>query len=233
VDYMVDARVEAYIQSMDGTADPVLEEMEELARKKGFPIVGAHAGKLLGILARASGARRVLELGSGFGYSAWWLARSLPPGGRVTCTDFSADNRELALGFLGKAGLADRIEFLVGDALELARARLGAQPGGFDIVFNDIDKLSYPESVPVAASLLRPGGLFITDNVLWSGRVAESWATDPATRAVRRFNELLRGSADLEAVMLPVHDGLTVAVKLQRLAIAARKASVGARDPSS
>jgi caffeoyl-CoA O-methyltransferase len=213
---MVDARVETYIRSMDGIADPGLEEMEKLAKKRGFPIVGAHAGKLLGILARTIGARRVLELGSGFGYSAWWFARGLPPGGRVTCTDFSTDNKELALGFLGKAGLADRIEFIVGDALELARERLRTQAGGFDIVFNDIDKLSYPESVPLAVSLLRPGGLFITDNVLWSGRVAESWATDPTTRAIRRFNELLRGSGELEAVILPVHDGLTVAVKLRR-----------------
>jgi caffeoyl-CoA O-methyltransferase len=209
VDFVVDPRVEAYLRSLDRTADPVLEEMEELARKRGFPVVGAHAGKLLGILTRATGARRVLELGSGFGYSAWWFARSLPPGGRVTCTDFSAENRALAFGFLGKAGLADKIEFLLGDALEAARALTG----GFDIVFNDIDKQFYPESVPVAVSLLRPGGLFITDNALWSGKVAESQATDATTHSVRRFNELLHGSGELEAVILPVHDGLAVAVK--------------------
>ena len=162
MDFVVDPRVEDYLQSLDRTEDPVLEEMEELAKKKGFPIVGAHAGRLLGVLTRAIGARRVLELGSGFGYSAWWFARSLPPGGRVVCTDFSAENRALALSFLDRAGLADRIEFLVGDALQAARALAG----GFDIVFNDIDKQSYPESVPVAVSLLRPGGLFITDNAL-------------------------------------------------------------------
>ncbi len=209
MDFVVEPRIAAYLQALDRTSDPVLEEMEELARKKGFPIVGAHAGRLLGILARATGARRVLELGSGFGYSAWWFARGLPPGGRVVCTDYSPENRALALGFLQKAGLAGRIEFLVGDALEAARTLAG----GFDIVFNDIDKQSYPESVPVAVSLLRPGGLFITDNVLWSGKVAESRATDPSTLAIRRFNELLHGSAELEAVILPVHDGLAVAVK--------------------
>jgi caffeoyl-CoA O-methyltransferase len=175
MDHVIDPRVAAYLRSLDRIADPVLEEMEELARKKGFPIVGAHAGRLLGILTRATGARRVLELGSGFGYSAWWFARSLPPGGRVE------EVRTLA--------------------------------GGFDVVFNDIDKQSYPESVPVAVSLLRPGGLFITDNVLWSGKVAESWATDPSTLAIRRFNELLQESGELEAVILPVHDGLAVAVK--------------------
>jgi len=215
VDFMVDPRVEAYLRSLDRTVDPVLAEMEELARERDFPIVGAHAGKLLSILTRATGARRVLELGSGFGYSAWWFARSLPPDGRVTCTDFSADNRELALGFLARAGLAGKVEFLVGDALQAARA-LAAQPlsGGFDIVFNDVDKQSYPESVPVAVSLLRPGGLFITDNALWYGKVAERRVEDSTTRAVRRFNELLHGSAELEAVILPVHDGLAVAVKL-------------------
>jgi predicted O-methyltransferase YrrM len=215
VDFVVDPRVEAYLWSLDRTADPVLEEMEELARQRDFPIVGAHAGKLLSILTRATQARRVLELGSGFGYSAWWFARSLPPGGRVTCTDFSADNRALALGFLAKAGLADKVEFLVGDALQAARG-LAARPpaSGFDIVFNDVDKHSYPESVQVAVSLLRPGGLFITDNALWYGKVAESRVRDSTTRAVRRFNELLHGSAELEAVILPVHDGLAVAVKL-------------------
>ncbi len=209
MDFIVDPRVGSYIQSLDRTADPVQEEMEELARKKSFPIIGAHAGRLLGILTRATGARRILELGSGFGYSAWWFARSLPPGGRVVCTDYSPENRALALGFLEKAGLADRIEFLVGDALEAARELAG----GFDIVFNDIDKQSYPESLPVAVSLLRPGGLFITDNALWYGKVAESWAMDPSTLAIRRFNELLHGSGQLQAVILPVRDGLALAVK--------------------
>jgi predicted O-methyltransferase YrrM len=208
-DFIVDARIGSYLRELGRLEDPVLAEMEELARKKGFPIVGAHAGRLLSILTRATGARRVLEMGSGFGYSAWWFARSLPPGGRVVCTDYSPENRELTLGFLAKAGLAERIEFLVGEALGAARTLAG----GFDIVFNDIDKRAYPESVPVAVSLLRPGGLFITDNVLWSGKVVESRAADPSTLAIRRFNELLHGSAELEAVILPVHDGLAVAVK--------------------
>ena len=210
MDFVVDPRVEAYVESLDRTADPVLEEMEELARRKNFPIVGAHAGKLLSILTRATSARRILELGSGFGYSAWWFARSLPPGGRVICTDFSAENRTLALNFLRRAGFARKIQFLEGDALEVARA----QRGGFDIVFNDIDKLAYPESVPIALSLLRHGGLFITDNALWYGRAAEKRVTDPTTRAIRRFNEMVHESGQLEAVILPVHDGLAVAVKL-------------------
>jgi predicted O-methyltransferase YrrM len=169
---------------------------------------------LLSILTLAAGARRVLELGSGFGYSAWWFARSLPPGGRVTCTDYSEENRALALDFLARAGLAERVEFNVGDALQTARSlAAGGRKAGFDIVFNDIDKEAYPQSVPVALSLLRPGGLFITDNALWYGKVAESGAKDSTTRAVRRFNELVHGEAELEAVILPVHDGLAVAVK--------------------
>jgi predicted O-methyltransferase YrrM len=209
MDFIVDPRVESYILSLDGVADPVLTEMERLAKEKSFPIVGAHAGKLLGILTRATSARRVLELGSGFGYSAWWFARSIPRGGRVVCTDFSAENREIALGFLGKAGLADRVEFHVGDALQAARAL----EGPFDIVFNDIDKQAYPESVQVAVSLLRPGGLFITDNALWSGKVTDGKKADATTAAVQRFNRLIFGSGELEAVILPVHDGLAVCVK--------------------
>jgi caffeoyl-CoA O-methyltransferase len=209
VDHIVDPRIESYIASLDGAADPVLAEMEARAEEKGFPIIGAQAGRLFEILARATGARRVLELGSGFGYSAWWFARGLPPDGRVVCTDFSEENRELALGFLRRAGLAEKVEFHVGDALALARARKGP----FDIVFNDIDKHAYPDSIEVAAALLRPGGLFITDNALWAGKVAEGAEPDRTTRSVRRFNEMLFGRGDLETVILPVHDGLAVCVK--------------------
>jgi predicted O-methyltransferase YrrM len=206
---IIEPRVESYMASLDAQPDPVLAAMEALAERRRFPIVGRQAGSLMAMLARLMGARRVLEMGSGYGYSALWFARALPEDGRVTCTDLSADNRDLAMGYFRTAGVEKKIEFHVGDALAFART----QDGGFDIIFNDIDKHDYPASVEVATALLRPGGLFITDNALWSGKVAEEEAKDPTTEAVRVFNRSVFSRPDLESVLLPVHDGLAVCRK--------------------
>jgi SAM-dependent methyltransferase len=197
VDFIVDPRVETYLRSLDRTADPVLEEMEELARERDFPIVGAQAGKLLSIITRATGARRVLELGSGFGYSAWWFARSLPPGGRVTCTDFSADNRELALGFLARAGLADKVEFLVGDALQQARAL----SDGFDIVFNGGQTPPRERAGGCVPAARRPAS---PTTPCGTGRSPKAgWGLPRGRAALQR----LYASAELEAKTPPVHTG--------------------------
>ena len=205
----VDARIESYIASLDAQPDPVLAAMEALAERRRFPIVGRQAGMLLSILTHTMGARRVLELGSGYGYSALWFARALPPDGKVICTDLSRDNCDLALGYFRTAGLVAKTEFLVGDALALARE----QKPGFDIVFVDIDKEGYPASLDVALPLLRSGGLLIADNVLWSGRVADPAVTDPTTEALRTFNKMIFSRAELESVILPVHDGIAVCRK--------------------
>ena len=206
---IVDPHVESYIDSLDGQPDPVLAAMETLAARKSFPIIGRHAGSLLALLARCIGARRVLELGSGYGYSALWFARSLPEDGTIACTDLSRDNRDLAMNFFHTAGMEKRITFHVGDALVFART----QKGPFDIILNDIDKESYPASVDVAVPLLRSGGLFITDNTLWSGKVADESVTDTATRAIRLFNQAVFARADLESLVIPLRDGLTVCRK--------------------
>jgi predicted O-methyltransferase YrrM len=208
---IVDKKVESYISELDGHPDPVRSEMEAVALEKGFPIVGPQVGRLLGLLARSLGAQRILELGSGFGYSALWFARALTNGGMVSCTDLSSDNRELALKFFRAAGLEKSVSFHVGDALSFARA----QTGPFDIVFNDIDKKDYPESVSVALPLLRIGGLFITDNVLWSGKVASKGQSDPATLAIRQFNSIISRRQDLETVILPLRDGVAVCQKVR------------------
>jgi len=207
---IVDRKVESYLFGLDGRADPVRAEMEKIARGNGFPIVGPLVGRLLGILARSIGAQRILELGSGFGYSALWFARGMRKGGSVTCTDLSPENRELALEFFGAAGLEKSMTFHVGDALSFARM----QEGPFDIVFNDIDKESYPESISVAVPLVRVGGLFITDNVLWGGKVAGR-GHDAATTAIRRFNSMVSERDDLDTVFLPVRDGVAVCQKVR------------------
>ncbi len=208
---IVDKKVEGYISGLDGQADQVRSEMEALARGNGFPIVGPQVGRLLGVFARSLGAQRILELGSGYGYSALWFARSMNNGGTVTCTDLSSDNRDVALKFFRAAGLEKSLSFHVGDALSFART----QTGPFDIVFNDIDKKDYPASISVALRLLRIGGLFITDNVLWSGKVASRGRPDAATLAIREFNAMITRRDDLETVILPVRDGVAVCQKVR------------------
>ncbi len=208
---IVDAKVEKYISALNGTPDPVRLKMEEIARGNGFPIVGPHVGRLLGILARSIGAQRVLELGSGYGYSALWFARAMKNGGTVLCTDLSEENSGHALAFFREAGLGESMSFHLGDALSFARS----QSGPFDIVFNDIDKKDYPDSISVAVPLLRVGGLFITDNVLWSGKVAEKGRHDAATAAIRRFNAMICARDDLETVILPMRDGVAVCQKVR------------------
>ena len=208
---IVDKRVESYISSLDGRRDAVRLRMEEIARGNGFPIVGPQVGRLLEILARGIGAQRILELGSGYGYSALWFARGMENGGTITCTDLSSSNHDLAVGFFREAGLERTLNFHVVDALSFART----QSGPFDIVFNDIDKTDYPESVSVALPLLRVGGFFITDNVLWSGKVAESGRADESTAAIRQFNEMICRRDDLQTVILPLRDGVAVCQKVR------------------
>jgi predicted O-methyltransferase YrrM len=206
---IVDPNIESYIESLRGQPAAVLREMEQLAEKRGFPVVGPEVGRLLFILARSSGARRVLELGSGFGYSAYWLAMALPEDGTVYLTDSSYENRRLAESFLSRAGFDSRVRFEVGDALEL----VDRVAGPFDIVFNDVDKEDYPATVEKVIPVLRPGGLFITDNVLWKGRVTDRSTADSATEAVRRFNQKITRHPHLETVVLPLRDGLAISMK--------------------
>ena len=206
---IIDPQIEAYVDALWAPPDPVLAAMEALAERRRFPIVGRHTGALLGLLTRCLGAHRVLELGSGYGYSALWFARALPQDGKVICCDRSADNRDLAMGYFKAAGIEARVEFKVGNCLDIARE----QAPGFDIVFNDIDKEDYPVSIDVAVALLRTGGLFITDNTLWRGKVAEKGRGDSITEAVRSFNRLVFARPDLESIIFPIRDGVTVCRK--------------------
>ncbi len=205
---ILDQRIERYLAGFESLHDPVLAEMERLAEKLDFPIVGPQLGTFLYILARSTGAKRVLELGSGFGYSALFFAKAVGPAGRVVLTDTDRENRTRAQEFLVKARLDDRTEFRVGEALELATSLRGS----FDIVFNDVDKEEYPLVPDAAAKLLRPDGLLITDNSLWHGTVAEPDTMDEATVGVRRYNELIAADPRYTSVILPVRDGLSVSL---------------------
>ena len=202
--------IDAYLHEITPPRDPVAGEMERLAEKRRFPIVGPLVGRLLYLLARSIGARTVFECGSGYGYSAYWFARALPPEGRVFLTEGSKENCASARDFLGRAGLLDRVEINEGDALEI----LPGRPGPFDIVFCDIDKRDYPRVHPLMKPRLRAGGLFVCDNMLWSGRVASSEHQDDNTLGVRELTRLLYADAELETTLLPLRDGVSVSLRV-------------------
>jgi len=207
--YIVNPDIDAYLERLTPAGDEILEEMEEYAKLREFPIVGPLVGRLLFQLVFVSGAKNVLELGSGFGYSAYWFAKAVGGDGSVIFTDASAENARMAADFFDRAGMRERLDILTGDALSV----LGESRGGFDIIFNDIDKEYYPLVIDAAYEKLRKGGIFITDNVLWSGRVLTD-DVSPATEGVREFTRRLLEHGGFFTSIIPLRDGLSVSVKL-------------------
>ena len=207
--YILNPDIEDYMESLTPAGDSILKEMEERARVSEFPIVGPLVGRLLFQLALMINAKRVLELGSGFGYSAYWFAKAVGEDGSVVYTDISDENARAAGDFFGRAGLGQRLDIRTGDAVKI----LEGSPGGFDIIFNDIDKEYYPLVVDPAYEKLRKGGIFITDNVLWSGRVLTQ-DDSPSTEGVREFTRLLFSNEGFFTTIIPLRDGVSVSVKL-------------------
>jgi len=200
--------VEKYLDSLLPKRDAVLTDMERYAKKRDIPIIGPACGRLLYLLAQLSGAKRIFEMGSAIGYSTIWLARAAGPGAEIYYTDGSADNAKLAGQHFIRAGVNDRIQILVGDALAL----LDEIGGPFDLIFIDVDKHQYPDALQKAVPRLKSGGVLVTDNVLWSGRVT-SRAKDASTRAIQKFNRLVYGSAELFPVIVPLRDGVVACRK--------------------
>ncbi len=201
--------VDDYLYSMLPERDEVLAEMEDYATEHSIPIVGPAVARVLQQLAMMINARTVFELGSAIGYSTIWWAQVVGEKGRVVYTDGDRKNAERARGYFNRAGVADRITVHVGDALEF----LSEQKQEFDIIFNDVDKEDYPRVLRLVAPRLRKGGLFVTDNVLWSGRVAEKNPADPSTKAILDFNRKLSDAKEFYTTILPIRDGLAVAIK--------------------
>jgi predicted O-methyltransferase YrrM len=200
--------VEDYLYDMLPPRDEVLTEMETYAAKNDVAIVGPAVARVLYQLAVISGAKKIFEMGSAIGYSTIWWARAVGDGGRVIYTDGDPKRAEKARGYFERAGVSQHITVRVGDALEI----LSEEKTAYDIIFNDVDKTDYPRVFRLALPRLKKGGLFITDNVLWSGKLRKP-NPDAQTKAILEFNKMICESPDLFTTILPIRDGVAVCVK--------------------
>lgn len=214
--------IDDYLHDIIPERDEVLTEMEVHARANRFPIVGPLVGRVLHQLVLLTSPTRIFEMGSGFGYSAYWMAKALQKSdASIICTDGSQENADRAAGYFKRGGIADRIDYRVGNALEI----IDQTEGEFDIIYNDIDKDGYPDAFQKAIPRLRSGGLFITDNMLWGGQVTqnidsetaglsdeEQW-WNAATIGVKELTRLLYTSPNVFTTIIPLRDGVSVAVK--------------------
>lgn len=210
----ITAQIASYIEAATRFDDPLLSEMEQRAERERFPIIGPLVGPWLHFFTRLIGARKVYELGSGYGYSTWFFAKAvqqnlaqLGGSGEVVHTVWDAQLSADARDNMRRAGFGDLVRFIEGEAL----AALTAEQPGWDLIFMDIDKEGYPRALPLIEEKLRPGGLLIVDNLLWSGRVADDIDTTPATVAIREITKLLSDSPRWDFVLCPLRDGFGAA----------------------
>jgi len=203
----------AYLESLVERPHPLLLEMEQRAAETNFPIVGPVVGQLFYWLTRLTGARRVFELGSGFGYSTAWFAFAVRDngGGVGDHTVWDAELSQQAQDYLRRMGLSEVMTYHVGEAVETLQ-HVG---GEYDIIFCDIDKQGYPASLPVVKQHLRVGGLALYDNMFWSGRVWDSEDTSEATEAIRTLTKQIMRDPDWQTLLFPMRDGVLAAIKLR------------------
>ncbi len=205
------AYLHAYLDSLVPARPAEMQTMEARARETQFPIVGPAAGYFCYLMARTIGARRIFELGSGYGYSTAWFARAVKEngGGTVHHVVWDEELSRRAQKHLAVLGFDGIVQYQVSEAVQALR---GAQ-GPFDLIFNDIEKQGYPASVPVIAEKLRPGGLLIADNLLFHGRVFDPADATPMTQGVRDFTRLIMADPGWISSVVPIRDGLLVAYR--------------------
>ena len=204
--------VQDYLKTLVPPRSSEMQAMEMHAKEAGFPIIGAPAGYLCYQIARITGAKHVFELGSGYGYSTAWFAKAVTEngGGTVHHVVWDAQLSRRARGHLERLGYEDSVEYHVGEAVET----LNGMPGPFDLIFNDIDKESYPVSLPVIEEKLKSGGVLIVDNMLWLGRIFDENDQEPSTQGVREFTRRITSNDGWIASIVPIRDGLLVAYKV-------------------
>jgi predicted O-methyltransferase YrrM len=206
--------VEQYLAGLNRLPDALLGEIASAGAAEGLPLVDGEVGGLLRVLATAIGATRMLEIGTAIGYSGIWLAGALPRGGLLLTMEMDSDRATIARQNFARAGLADRVTVMVGDAERM----LPKVAGPLDLIFQDGDKRLYTVMLDRLVALLRPGGLLVTDNVLWSGEVVPGFVEKPErsvrdTRAIVEYNEALATHPDLMTAIVPLRDGVALSVK--------------------
>ncbi|MGI8924174.1 MAG: O-methyltransferase [Fimbriimonadales bacterium] len=206
----MDIPIQQYLKDLERSRGDLLAEMEQGARDKEFPIIGAQCGRRLMIFAMMVGASEVFEMGSGFGYSTVWFGHAVGPLGHVTHTDGDPANTEQAKEYIARAGMSGRIRFLTGNAIALLRE----DDGLYDVILIDIDKQDYPKALEAAVPKLRIGGVILTHNATWSNRVADPSETDETTQGIREYNRLAFEHPELATFLDPVDDGLAISLKL-------------------
>ncbi len=205
---IVNPRVDEHLNNVAPKSPPPFDEMEKYARENHFPIIGPLVGRFLQQLVPLTNARRIFELGSGYGYSALWMALALPEDGKVICTDGNEKHRDMAFDFFKRVGQEQKLDFRVGDAIEI----LKKEKGPFDIFLNDIDKHGYPDTIQPVKERLRPGGVFVTDNLLYNGRIFEDDLSESG-RGVLEFTRRLYEDTNFLTSIMPIRDGISIAVK--------------------
>ncbi|HEX9652195.1 MAG TPA: O-methyltransferase [bacterium] len=206
---IISSEITRYLDELLPVRDPILVEMEKLAEERKFPIVGPLVGRLCFQLVKLTNAASVFEMGSGFGYSAYWMGLALPAAGKIICTEKSSDNIKLARDYFRRGGLADKVELLQGNALDI----IEEFDRPFDVILNDINKVDYPKSLDLILPRLRAGGVLITDNLLWHGRVAQP-NPDADTRGVLEYSRMIYSHPQLLTTLIPLRDGVGVTLKL-------------------
>jgi len=194
--------------------DDLLVELREEMRRRNMPniAVDPEEGRILQVLLAAIGARRVLEIGTLGGYSAIRMARMLPPGGKLITLEREPAHAEVARAFVQRAGLEDIVEIRLGEASQSLDQLIAEGADPFDVCFIDADKPGYPSYLTAARKLVRPGGLILGDNAFLRGRIIESAPDDLGAIAMREFIRAVASDPELTATILPVRDGLLVAV---------------------
>ena len=209
--HIIDPSISQYLDRLVPERPAEMLAMEAYAQDTGFPIVGPASGYFCYQVARMIGARRIFEMGSGYGYSTAWFARAVQEngGGTVYHVVWSAELSRRARQHLSALGFDGLIQYRVSEAV----AELSQTDGPFDIIFNDIDKDAYAQSLPVIREKLRPGGVLIVDNALWYGRVVDRSDRSPDTRAIREMTSVLANDPAWITTIVPVRDGLLVAYR--------------------
>jgi len=206
--------IERYLAGLNRAGDPVLDDIARGNVTRGLPLVDAEVGALLRVLATSVNASRILEIGTAIGYSGIWLARALPAGGMLVTMEFNEERAKEARENFARAGVSDRVSVVVGDA----QLKIAKVSGPFDLIFQDGDKKLYTPLLDRLVALLRPGGLLVTDNVLWDGEVIPGFVAmprqDPAdTRAIVEYNQRVAAHPDLLTSIVPLRDGVSISVK--------------------